>query len=469
MDLVLDENKSYFSLRQKDRLNLILRKAIEAPLGNHTIKIKQDRSMVASTTEHSHMDSVDRQRIQGGKSDSNATATSTRPNIFRIVHGKQEKRLQNPVSLEEESDKAKRPMMKESSEASPFSNAFTQTKQKQRSRTKIRSPHFDAAFDTAFIPTVLEGVRDTVPVSNLSTSFAKINAKKDSVNDGMMWSRKRLKAFDSELKDLSKSHGVSKPIKLSKDMLSRAQFVATLDKKFILVIMDGVLCAIDQHAADERVGLECLENALESNISTHRDGDNIERFDLSKAKNISVNNIFTTKMQKNVKPIPLTSSQVTAILENEPYLRNWKFGFELDKAGSCLYLNEVPRICDKVATTKDFLQFIQALACHTSDASLVKPQFVKRVLASYACRYAMMFGDEMKEDECVQLIASLAKCDLSFCCAHGRPSVAPLIDLNTSFCIVPQSPGENANKGISTMSVDTNVYVPIRFRMQKDI
>lgn len=38
-----------------------------------------------------------------------------------------------------------------------------------------------------------------------------------------------------------------------------------------------------------------------------------------------------------------------------------------------------------------------------------------------------MFGDTLAEDEAVALTRELASCRLPFQCAHGRPSVAPLL------------------------------------------
>lgn len=42
-----------------------------------------------------------------------------------------------------------------------------------------------------------------------------------------------------------------------------------------------------------------------------------------------------------------------------------------------------------------------------------------------------MFNDELTLDECTSLIASLARCSLPFQCAHGRPSMIPVLDLGS--------------------------------------
>lgn len=40
-----------------------------------------------------------------------------------------------------------------------------------------------------------------------------------------------------------------------------------------------------------------------------------------------------------------------------------------------------------------------------------------------------MFNDPLSNDECVKLISRLSRCAFPFQCAHGRPSMAPLVDL----------------------------------------
>ena len=75
----------------------------------------------------------------------------------------------------------------------------------------------------------------------------------------------------------------------------------------------------------------------------------------------------------------------------------------------------------------DFIDFVKQLSHFTGGE--IKPAFVKTALASNACRYSIMFGDFLSHEKCVELIASLAECDFCFICAHGRPSIAPLIDM----------------------------------------
>lgn len=40
-----------------------------------------------------------------------------------------------------------------------------------------------------------------------------------------------------------------------------------------------------------------------------------------------------------------------------------------------------------------------------------------------------MFNDELTEEECKQLVRRLSRCAFPFQCAHGRPSMVPLVDI----------------------------------------
>ena len=61
--------------------------------------------------------------------------------------------------------------------------------------------------------------------------------------------------------------------------------------------------------------------------------------------------------------------------------------------------------------------------------SAVLPPSVTRILNAKACRSAIMFGDPLLPRECVELVSSLQATQLCFSCAHGRPTMAPLVSL----------------------------------------
>ena len=42
---------------------------------------------------------------------------------------------------------------------------------------------------------------------------------------------------------------------------------------------------------------------------------------------------------------------------------------------------------------------------------------------------AIKFGDKLTVEKCEELLNQLSKCKAPFQCAHGRPSLAPIIEL----------------------------------------
>ncbi|XP_038677585.1 DNA mismatch repair protein Mlh3-like [Scyliorhinus canicula] len=79
---------------------------------------------------------------------------------------------------------------------------------------------------------------------------------------------------------------------------------------------------------------------------------------------------------------------------------------------------------------KEFLQEQIEVLQSTGGFQGMLSRTVLKVLSSQACHGAVKFGDGLSLEECRSLIESLASCDLPFQCAHGRPSILPLADLD---------------------------------------
>ncbi|XP_014205389.1 DNA mismatch repair protein Mlh3-like [Copidosoma floridanum] len=57
------------------------------------------------------------------------------------------------------------------------------------------------------------------------------------------------------------------------------------------------------------------------------------------------------------------------------------------------------------------------------------PIAINNIIASEACHGAIKFGDPLNVEECTTLIKALQDTKAPTRCAHGRPSIVPLIDL----------------------------------------
>ncbi|TFK85447.1 hypothetical protein K466DRAFT_494735 [Polyporus arcularius HHB13444] len=62
------------------------------------------------------------------------------------------------------------------------------------------------------------------------------------------------------------------------------------------------------------------------------------------------------------------------------------------------------------------------------------PQELVNLINSKACRGAIMFNDMLTMEQCKSLISRLSETALPFQCAHGRPSLVPLLDTGGAGC-----------------------------------
>lgn len=58
---------------------------------------------------------------------------------------------------------------------------------------------------------------------------------------------------------------------------------------------------------------------------------------------------------------------------------------------------------------------------------------VMLLLQVKACKSAIRFGDQMEYNEQYELLNQLFKCSQPLHCAHGRPSIATLLETKTEF------------------------------------
>ena len=270
------------------------------------------------------------------------------------------------------------------------------------------------------------------------------------------WTRARIKSFEEQLSNaVSKENEQTSSFQtctITKKMLSDSKIIAQLDKKFILLKMDNILCIVDQHAADERIRLERHEKELGQRLSRSIEDEESS----SNSPATTYRNWRRTSFEK-VTLQPSQTLQLTTELFNVAYqyrdiLLKWNFTLNFKSNPSNLehrvqtaaqksnqnYTAEVqivtlPKLCGKlVSVENDFLPYLNTLLHHSSNDSLQlqRPPFVHRILASQACRYAVMFGDELNKEECKNIVDQLQECNMSFVCAHGRPSVVPLKCLN---------------------------------------
>ncbi|KDO29338.1 hypothetical protein SPRG_05874 [Saprolegnia parasitica CBS 223.65] len=114
------------------------------------------------------------------------------------------------------------------------------------------------------------------------------------------------------------------------------------------------------------------------------------------------------------------------VQHHEETLQHW--GFTINARQE---LTTAPFVEHRQANEDDCTEYLTLLAdADRQRTSAPRPPVILRLLHSRACRNAIMFGDVLSQRACELLLGQLSHCRLPFQCAHGRPSLAPLVQLD---------------------------------------
>jgi DNA mismatch repair protein MLH3 len=258
-------------------------------------------------------------------------------------------------------------------------------------------------------------------------------------------------------------------MKISKTALSRAAVIAQVDRKFILFKVhtsegDGhsvdeykpgpaLLVLLDQHAADERCGLE----RLMQDYFPQPDGEQSGR--------------AVTEILDKVLQFELSAAEGALLVRFGEHFEHWGIIYEVShpaKSGTqqegfkkfvkvqvqalppsilerCrqeprllieLLRKEIWRLRDDPVAARTSTDHQKRTADRRTPHKWVSrfhgcPTGILDMLHSRSCRSAIMFNDELSKEQCTDLLSRLARCAFPFQCAHGRPTMTPVVDLGT--------------------------------------
>ncbi|KAJ6108017.1 hypothetical protein N7523_009340 [Penicillium sp. IBT 18751x] len=296
--------------------------------------------------------------------------------------------------------------------------------------------------------------RSEMPLETLGTPFISHNCPQD-------------------IGSLDASHLAKFRGKIRRDSLATASIIAQVDQKFILVKMhsdfaqhpgydpEGMLVLIDQHAADERCRVERLfeEMFISGDSST----------------------TATQVRGVEIDPISFSVSSTESSLFRKylGFFRTWGIHYNIDAkpaSPATVSVQFLPvLIAERCRSEPNLISDLlrrEIWACEEDDQrplgsnrlsrkhfadippnepSCVHPwvhqmsgcpQSILDLLNSRACRTAIMFNDSLDIKECEVLVSRLAKCAFPFQCAHGRPSMIPILDLHPSTALSTTPPSE---------------------------
>lgn len=178
-----------------------------------------------------------------------------------------------------------------------------------------------------------------------------------------------------------------------KDLVVLGQF----NKGFIICSLNGndeQIFVIDQHAADEKTTYEGLINKAQ----------------LSK--------------QKLSNPILVKLTSFEMLLVDKHIETFSRFGFELQSHPNqdVLDILSFPQYEDNQYGLAEFHELLRALKSCDSTESF-QFQKLRDLLASNACRYSIMIGQVLSEDQLISITRNLSTLTAPFNCPHGRPTL----------------------------------------------
>ena len=126
----------------------------------------------------------------------------------------------------------------------------------------------------------------------------------------------------------------------------------------------------------------------------------------------------------------LTSEEFMAYSSWRELLHFWGWQLRKERSHSGEYFLALPTFQGRLLDANDFRAFLRQLLGTNGQPEI--PHSIQQILASVACRGAIMFGDRLDFQQGQRLVDSLQATQLCFQCAHGRPTMIPLIDLARS-------------------------------------
>jgi len=262
--------------------------------------------------------------------------------------------------------------------------------------------------------------------------------------------------------------------RLSAHSLRKAKVIAQLDNKFILIKMptesqttleesaikssdDDLLVMVDQHAADER----CKVEELLSQLCKHTTAA------LPLRSNLGHEPLIQTTRLDTAITFETSTTEAEMLRKHAAYFAKWGILYDILPIRNATNTSNVitkskivirtlpPVIVERcTAEPRLIIELLRAEAWQRSTRSKhfghatheppdtqsplhwLKeigdcPKGILEMVNSRACRSAIMFNDVLNIEECKVLMDKLAECTFPFQCAHGRPSMVPLVSMPT--------------------------------------
>lgn len=199
------------------------------------------------------------------------------------------------------------------------------------------------------------------------------------------------------------------------------QIVNQVSSRFILFVNRATLYIVDQHACDERIRYEQILRDFLKDIQDP----------------------FIDMRVKCDKPLSLDINREDSEIfsKHRQYLLEYGIGFTIE--GSCVHVTHLPAILmSKAKDTSSLKSFmigwVSDLEQRNTDINPSQDWFmaiqqiptpIRDSLITKSCKDAIKFGEQLTLEEMHHLMSELSKCRLFTQCAHGRPTIVPIGDI----------------------------------------
>lgn len=228
------------------------------------------------------------------------------------------------------------------------------------------------------------------------------------------YKRKRVEQMLPQIADLppeiKKAEDLTMPQELSACYPQQCKALAQIDKKVLIASAANVLVAMDQHACDERVQLERM-------WKEYRASSSIKQKPLQAPQRLLLEPLEAEVLQQMEK-----SNARTLCL----YWRTKS----LAPHGRLVEISAIPVVFGTEFGTEVLVEHLADIYERGMQVAERSPKVIAKLLSQKACAEAIKFNDELSPARQEELCSQLGQCKLPNYCAHGRSTMAPLVDLN---------------------------------------
>ncbi|EXJ61266.1 uncharacterized protein A1O5_11823 [Cladophialophora psammophila CBS 110553] len=238
-----------------------------------------------------------------------------------------------------------------------------------------------------------------------------------------------------------------------KGSLSNAIVVQQVDRKFILALLAiqdehdpysaergerRLLILIDQHAADERVRFEKLCGDFCKRTSTNLTKPLIFEVDETEAKLLEEQKDYFRGWCVSYYIVENPQAEQTSACSRR--LHTWRV--EVTELPDLIIerCRAEPKLLVHIMRSEIWLGGAprRSPLSHLPESDATSwwsaigdcPRGMIEMLKSRSCRTAVMFNDHLDSKQCRELVQRLSQCTFPFQCAHGRPTLTVLADLD---------------------------------------